>query len=484
MIRSIRVKLALWYAGTLAAGITALGWFTYSYVARETTAQTDQELANVTSAFAQLWRASVAGRTTRRPEEIISEARAENFEFVVFDETQREIASNTRSVRLRRSQRAAPVATPHPDSLLLRPDLAPLFRQAGAAGEAFTTLTGPLGQERAYAVLINLPGRREIVAVIRGMEAEMVMLQSLRSSLLWAIPIGLVGAFAGGIFLAGRALSPIGEMASQAERIGARTLHERLRVANPGDELGQLSAAVNHVLGRLETAFEQQRRFMAEASHELRTPIAVVRGEADLALGRDRSAAEYREALSVIGAESRRMTRVVEDLFLLARADAGQLHLALTDIELADLATASCRTVQTLATARRATVVPIIESAARLKGDEGLIGRTIVNLLDNALKYGRVRGTVEVAVGRRDGSATLAVRDDGPGIPAELQARIFDRFYRGPSARTDDDAGTGGGAGLGLAIAKGIAEAHGGTLRLVRSDPTGTEFLLELPSAD
>ena len=127
------------------------------------------------------------------PEEIISEARAENFEFVVFDETQREIASNTRSVRLRRSQRATPAATPHPDSLLLRPDLAPLFRQAGAAGEAFTTLTGPLGQERAYAVLINLPGRREIVAVIRGMEAEMVMLQSLRSSLLWAIPIGLVG---------------------------------------------------------------------------------------------------------------------------------------------------------------------------------------------------------------------------------------------------------------------------------------------------
>lgn len=481
MIRSIRVKLALWYAGTLAAGITTLGWVTYSYVARETTAQTDQELANTASAFAQLWRASIAGRTSRPPEEVISEARAENFEFVVFDEAQREIASNTRSVRLRRSQRAAPATIPHPDSLLLRPDLAPLFRQAGAAGEAFGTLNGPLGQERAYAVLINLPGRREIVAVIRGLEAEMAMLQSLRRSLFWAIPIGLVGAFVGGIFLAGRALSPIAEMANQAERIGARTLHERLPVANPADELGQLSAAVNHVLGRLETAFEQQRRFMAEASHELRTPIAVVRGEADLALGRDRSAAEYREALTVIGAESRRMTRVVEDLFLLARADAGQLHLGLADVDLGEVATGCCRAVQTLAKVRQADIVPTIESPVQVQGDEGLISRAIVNLLDNALKYGRVGGRVQVTVGRHDGHATVAVRDDGPGIPAELQTRIFDRFYRGPAARAAEDAGTGGGAGLGLAIAKGIAEAHGGTIRLVQSDATGTEFLLELP---
>ena len=252
-------------------------------------------------------------------------------------------------------------------------------------------------------------------------------------------------------------------------------------MANPADELGQLSAAVNHVLGRLETAFEQQRRFMAEASHELRTPIAVVRGEADLALGRDRSAAEYREALTVIGAESRRMTRVVEDLFLLARADAGQLHLGLADVDLGEVATGCCRAVQTLAKVRQADVVPTIESPAQVQGDEGLISRAIVNLLDNALKYGRVGGRVQVTVGRHDGHATVAVRDDGPGIPAELQTRIFDRFYRGPAARAAEDAGTGGGAGLGLAIAKGIAEAHGGTIRLVQSDATGTEFLLELP---
>ena len=338
--------------------------------------------------------------------------------------------------------------------------------------------------ERAYAVLITLPGRREIVAVIRGMEAETVMLQSLRRSLLWAIPIGVVGAFVGGIFLAGRALRPIGDMANQAERIGARTLHERLPVANPTDELGQLSGAFNHVLGRLETAFEQQRRFMAEASHELRTPIAVVRGEADLALGRDRSPAEYRDALTVIGAESRRMTRVVEDLFLLARADAGQLHLGLADLDLREVAAACCRTVQTLAAARTTTVAPTIKSPAQIRGDEGLIRRAIVNLLDNALKYGRGGGNVEVIIGRQGDLATVSVRDDGPGIPAEIQTRIFDRFYRGPAARVDDDDdGTGGGAGLGLAIAKGIAEAHGGTLRLVRSDPAGTEFLLELPSA-
>ena len=475
MIDSLRVRLALWFAFGLALGIAGLEWFVYSYVARATSARIDTGLANVADAFVQL---------SRPTEEMLSEARAENFEVVVFDESQREIASNSRSVRLHRSRRVAPVTVPASDSLLLRPDLAPLFRRASSDGPAFATLEGPLGLERAYAVAAKLPGRRATVAVIQGLESEMGMLRALRRSFYWSMPIGLVVAFLGGTFLAGRALRPVGAMADQAGRIEARTLHERLPISNPDDELGHLSAAFNRLLDRLETAFEQQRRFMAEASHELRTPIAVVRGEADLALSRqDRGPAEYREALSVIGAESRRMTRVVEDLFLLARADGGQLLLEAKQLNLGTLAASCARSAQSLAASRAITLSARGDTAVPVLGDETLINRVIRNLVDNAIKYGREGGNIEIEALSRDGVSIVAVRDDGPGMPPKVQARIFDRFYRGPEARGADDAGSGGGAGLGLAIARGIAEAHGGTVTLHHSGPTGTEFRLTLSAA-
>jgi two-component system OmpR family sensor kinase len=222
---------------------------------------------------------------------------------------------------------------------------------------------------------------------------------------------------------------------------------------------------------------------MAEASHELRTPIAVIRGEADLALSKEnRGRAEYREALAVIGAESRRMTRVVEDLFLLARADAGQLQITVTGFDLGAIAASTVRSAQSMAAARSITLTARAEGTIPVRADEALVGRVIRNLIDNAIKYGRQGGTVEVEASAPDGVPTVAIRDDGPGISPEIQRRIFDRFYRGPESRAADAAGDGGGAGLGLAIAKGIAEAHGGTLTLRHSSPEGTEFRLTLPA--
>jgi len=483
MINSLRTRLALWFAFALVIATTVLGWFVYLYVDRSSRARIDEGLVNVSTAFVQLWRSARLGTTARATDEILSEARADDFEFVVVNESQQEIASNSRAARLRRTTRLDPGRRQLPDSLLLRPDLAPLFRRAGAEGEAFATLDGPLGRERAYAVAITMPGRREIVAVIQGLESERAMLRSLRYSVYWSMPIGLLVAFLGGTFLAGRALRPVGDMADQAGRIQARTLHERLPVSNPDDELGHLSTEFNRLLDRLETAFEQQRRFMAEASHELRTPIAVIRGEADLTLSREnRGRAEYREALSVIGAESRRMTRVVEDLFLLARADAGQLRLTVTGFDLGALAASTVRSAQSMAAARSIVLTARVEGETPVRADEALIARVIRNLIDNAIKYGRQGGAVEVEVSAPAGEPAVAVRDDGPGISPEVQRRIFDRFYRGPESRTADAAGDGGGAGLGLAIAKGIAEAHGGTLTLHHSGPEGTEFRLTLPS--
>jgi two-component system, OmpR family, sensor kinase len=262
-------------------------------------------------------------------------------------------------------------------------------------------------------------------------------------------------------------------------------------VPNASDEYGQLATVINGLLARIESAFEQQRRFMADASHELRTPIAIVRGEADIALAMpDRPHDEYREALSVVRAESRRLSRIVHDLFLLARADAGQQQLQLRQFYLDDLIADCTRAARSLASRRNMTLTSNVTTEAAVSGDEDLMRQLILNLLDNALKYCSEGGTVEISLCTGPGSHRVIVRDSGPGIPPDVATHVFDRFYRGDGARARDAASTarmrddahGVGAGLGLAIARWVAEAHGGSLVLAHSSLDGSEFVLTLPA--
>ena len=477
MLRSIRVRLALWYSLVLGFFLVAFGSFTWAYVARAIDARVDDSLREVARAFVAAWHSAQSADPGRpvTAAEVVRAFRADEFELVIFDEAQRELASNSRTSRVRRHRE-----TP---ALLPRPDLAPLFREAGAGGEAFATLAGATGPERAYAVGVTLPGRREVVAVIQDLASRHQLLDDLRRAFFLMAPIGLVIAFGGGVFLAGRALDPVGAMARQADAIEASTLHERLPVAHPADELGHLATVVNRLLGRLEAAFDQQRRFMTEAAHELRTPVAVVRGEADLALSRAaRPEEQYREALDVIRGESRRMTRIVDDLFLLGRADAEAYPRSIAPVALDAVARDATRSEETLAARRDITLHYDAPERLPLEGDESLLRRALQNLLDNAVKYGRRGGHVWVTAARRDGRYHVTVADDGPGIPAGEQGRIFDRFYRGADARAAGDSDAGSGAGLGLAVARWVAEVHGGTLDLVRSDPSGTEFALRIPA--
>ncbi|MGE0440670.1 MAG: ATP-binding protein [Gemmatimonadales bacterium] len=480
MIRSIRLRLALWYSAAMVLGLGAAGVGGYLYLRRIMSAQIDAELRNVATAFAQLWLAALQRRGAA-PEQFLAESRANNLEFVVFDEHQQELASNSRDVRLRRSRRNGTTGSPA-DSEISRPDLARLFEAAGANGESFETLEGPLGTERAYGVAVGRPGERQIVAVIRGLEDEEQFLARLRHTFRLVLPLAAGLAVAGGAWLAGRALQPVGAMAKQADRIGAATLHERLPIANTHDEFGHLAGTFNQLLDRVENAFDQQRRFMAEASHELRTPLAVVRGEADLALSQpNRPEARYREALGVIAGESRRLGQIVDDLFLLARSDAGQLTIDTKRLDLGDLAADSARALQTIASGRRTAIDVETTGPAPIVGDPALLRRLIDNVVSNAVKYGREEGRVRLRVSRENGTAVLTVTDDGPGVPAEARQRIFDRFFRAAGARRHDDGEAGG--GLGLAIARGIAEAHRGSITLGASAPGETTFRIALPAA-
>jgi signal transduction histidine kinase len=271
-------------------------------------------------------------------------------------------------------------------------------------------------------------------------------------------------------------------MSARAAEISSTNLNERLPVGSRRDELSGLAAVVNGLLERLEQAFAQQRRFMADASHELRTPVAVLRTEADITLSRPhRSEDEYRESVAVMRDSARRLGRIVDDLFLLARADAGHLPIRHGPIYLEEVIDDAARAVRALAQERgvRIDVKPLEDSP--FSGDADLLGRLLLNLLDNAIKHSPSGGTVTLSLARVGREYWIGIADEGKGIPPEAQAQIFERFFRVDKTRSRSGATETSGAGLGLAIARWIAEAHGGRLELVRSNDTGTEFQLALP---
>jgi len=280
-------------------------------------------------------------------------------------------------------------------------------------------------------------------------------------------------------------------MSEKAALMGAQNLHERLPVLNPRDELGYLASTFNGLLGRLNHSFEQQRRFMADASHELRSPVSIIRGETEVALSQPRSPEEYRESLAIALDEGRRLSQIVDDLFTLARADAGEYPLRPRDFYLEELAADCVRAARTMTAARGITLTYEPDGEMPLHADEALVRRLAMNLLDNAIKYTPEGGRINVACERAGAEYSLMVRDSGPGIPAEAQEKIFERFFRLDPARThlgrensgaDTAASATAGAGLGLAIARWIAEAHHGRLTLVQSDASGSVFVAYLPA--
>lgn len=237
------------------------------------------------------------------------------------------------------------------------------------------------------------------------------------------------------------------------------------------------------LLGRLETSFEQQRRFVADASHELRTPTAIIRAESEVALGRDsRTEVEYRDALRVVQDAGHRLSRIVDDLFLLARADAGHRPLNAEPLYLDELMADAVRAMQALASQRSVQLDIVSMPEAPFVGDAELLGRMLLNLLDNAIKYSPRGGAVSVWLETTSRGYEIRVVDDGPGIPREAQGTIFERFFRVDKARSRGDRSATSGAGLGLAIARWVAVAHGGTVALVRSTAAGSEFLVTLPA--
>jgi heavy metal sensor kinase len=348
----------------------------------------------------------------------------------------------------------------------------------------FAILSDGDSQYRIVARRVQARGSTYTLVVLRSLHDQEDLLEGAGYALLIAVPLALLLASLGGYYLARKSLAPVVKMSATAARIGAANLHERLPVANARDELGGLALVINALLARLNASFEQQRRFMADASHELRTPIAIMRSEAEVALSEpETSNAELRESITIFKDETKRLTGIVEDLFMLARADAGQYKLTPKELYLDELAGEVARAVRTLIAEKGLTLQLDAAEEMPFRGDENLLRRLLLNLVDNAIKYTSKGGEVTVLCKQEGSRYTITVGDTGPGIPAEAQPHIFERFYRADSARSraeDDSAGLTSGAGLGLSIARWIAAAHEGTLNLVRSSKAGSVFQIIL----
>jgi heavy metal sensor kinase len=470
---SIRLRLTLWYAGILALLLTGFALASYFTIAYVVSSRTDQTLAEIADAFAdtvsgehQEDKAEAMNAVVR---EVLGDLRFRGYRFAVYDNQARLVATST-------------VRGPGKDDTLLHSLLMPsskmvaLLALAERNGSDYATFLEHRQRIRAYVSWLHGSDEDYMLVALRSLNGQQRMLDDLSGAFLAAVPLTLLLACAGGYWLARKGLAPVLAMARQAQHISATNLDERLPVVNPDDELGTLARTFNELLARLNDSFEHQRRFMADASHELRTPVAIVRGEAEVTLARsERTPDEYREALKIIGGESRRLTQAVDDLFLLSRADVGQIELVVREFYLDELVQECVRALRTVAEAKGVAVRYVTGGEMLFRGDETFLRRMILNLLDNAIKYTPRSGRVEAGCEKTSVGYRVMIADNGCGISADAQPHIFERFYRADIHHSES------GAGLGLPIARWIAEAHGGHLELVHSDSGGSVFEFTLP---
>lgn len=325
---------------------------------------------------------------------------------------------------------------------------------------------------------MEIAGARYDVTVAASTKELSEALERFRDALYLVGPLFLLLAALGGYWMSRRALVPVDEITRSARNIGAQNLAMRLAVPPTGDELERLATTLNEMLSRLDGAFQRITQFTADASHELRTPVSVMRTSAELALRKPRAEAEYREALSLILRESEKVSRLIDQLLLLARADSNSTAIPITRTNLNETLQKAWEETNILANAKRLDAEDFVPAApVWVYGDPASLERLFLILLDNAVKYTADGGRIELRLSTDDGFAVAEVRDTGIGIAPEDITHIFDRFYRADRARSRETGGT----GLGLAIGRWIAQAHGGEIR-VQSEPSkGSLFQVRLP---
>lgn len=465
LVRSIRLKLTFWYTGLLTLTCLLLGGLSYGLLSYSLNRDIDYALRGITDVL----KTTVERRTdTILPAEIDDIFR----QFFGFSPLERHIDFFNPSGQRQRGQSR--------DKSLLEVPLSESALEAAARGQqVFETIEGE--NSPALRVLTTpVMDNGRVVNVVRvGMSLENMRETKKRFLLITAglLPITLLLSGGGGWLLAGRALRPIDSMTRTANRISAEHLSQRLSVSGSDDELDRLAGTINDMLDRIDGSVQEMRRFSADASHELQTPLTILKGEIEVALLKQRSPSEYEQVLNSCLEEIDRINKLVEGLLLLARADVGALRLDLQPVDMAQLSRQLCDQLQPLARQHGIDLHHEVLDSVVVDGDELQLQRMLMNLIDNGIKYTPAGGQVNVSVEKVDGEAVIRVQDSGPGFGAEEADKIFDRFHRAPQARQQHSKGS----GLGLSITRSIALAHQGEIKVESVLGSGSTFSVFIP---
>lgn len=482
MLDSVRVRLTVWYSAVLAVVLVLVSATTYLIVRKSSMERTDADLEVLASSFLVTFQDELSDTPGTRTSAVSSAARQAMAEhrsnsdaFVVVGSGGEIAATSSETISSGESSYRSLTRA------LASSDFHRFANTSQNKEVNLETVRGEHSRFRAYSRQFNANGQNYLLIILHSLHTQNEVLETIRLTFTWMILVGLLLAGTGGYFLARKSLAPVVAMGEQARRIGASNLHDRLPVLNANDELGRLATTFNDLLDRLDQSFERQRRFVADASHELRTPLAILRGEAEVAMSQPgRTAQDYLESLGILHEETARLIKIVEDLFTLTRADSGQYLLSPGEAYLEEIVADCAHSMRTLAREKNIDLQVDASSECQVRGDAPLLRRMVLNLLDNAIKYTAEGGRVEIACRPAPAGFEIHVTDTGPGIPAELHGRIFERFFRADPARSR--SGREGGAGLGLSIALWIAQAHNGRVELLRSDSTGSHFAVFLPA--
>ena len=463
-LKSIGAKLTIWYASLLTMTFVVVGGTAYGLMSYSLARDMDYALKGVAQVLAQ--RTQEAGNPLY-PRDIDQLFR--RFFGSSFLDRQLDIFDSLGHRRPRQPSRSSDAPPLSQEALRNAAQGKPTFETIETADEfPLRLLTVPVVKGGEVSDLVRV-----------GMSTENLHRTLKRFLLIMAavFPLALFLASGGGWLLAKRALRPIDRITRTARRISAESLDQRLMESGSGDELDRLARTLNDMLDRLDISIRQTRQFSADASHELQTPLTILKGEMEVALRSSRSPEEYQEVLQSGLEEIDRLSRLVDGLLLLARADAGVLRLDYKPIRLDELVESVAGQFSSLAQSRDIALELEAPHPVRVLGDQVHLHRLVINLLDNALKYTPPGGEVKLSLVSHEGRARLEVADTGPGISPEEQELIFSRFHRAADTRTQDQRGV----GLGLNIANSIVKAHKGTLMVESSPGRGSTFRVELP---
>ncbi len=456
LFSSIKGRLLALFLSAFFVVLTGLGFFLYNKLEGIVIGSIDNHLHSEVQLIAGLLETEEEG-----PELELSEAAIGDYATPLSGHYYQVVLPDGRVLARSPSLSIPGKRLPHVRGILLEP--------------VYTTATGPRGEPlRLLAQSFRLPdGEVVTIEAAESLEEAYELLRLFRNTLLVVFPAVFIISGLGVLFIIVWSLRPLERFSKKIGTITERNLNERIEETR-GSELSSLAKSFNTMLSRLEESFERQKRFFTDASHELRTPTAVIKSVCDVTLSRKRTAEEYEEALEKIKQATERLSGLIGRLLEVSRLEGKLSSLKLEEVDLKDLTEDVVRLLDPAAASSN-IAIGLKGDGVKVHGDRERLTEAIKNIVDNAIKYNRPGGRVDIELEKKDGWAMIILRDTGMGIPQDKLCRIFERFYRVEESRKI------GGTGLGLSIAKSIIDAHRGRIEVESEPGVGTTFRVVLP---